>query len=205
MRRSLLGLVTLVAAASLLLVTGCELFQQSSVLRVASINRGVALKSDIADFAVWTDPEDPEAEPQYTYAIMADSAEIQMQYVEIGAGLPTWTPYEAIINKAEVRYKSQVDPEMVYDPAVIPMTQYVMADHTNKKITKFYATVVPAVWKTTYFEGEVSYPPDYGTIDVVEATVKFSGWDSVSLRTVEATGKLTIEFGNFPDGEGFGN
>jgi len=201
MRRSLLGLLTLVGVACLLVTTGC---QRDSVLRVASINRGVTLKSDVADWAIWTDPTDPEAEPQQVYAIAADSVEVALQYVEIGAGLPTWTPFEAIINTAKITYIS-ADPGTVYESAVIPMTQYVMADQTNKKITKFYMTAVTATWKEMNFGGDVSDPPDYDLIDVVDATIKFSGWDSVANRTVEATGRLQIEFGNFPDGDGFGN
>ena len=203
MRCSLLGLLTLVAVAGLLLVAGCEFFQQDSVLRVASINRGVALKSDVADYGLMPsdDPEDP---PYYeSGGALMDTVEVALQYLETGAGLPTWTPYEAVINKATVTYRSLLDPEIVYDPAVIPLTQYVMADHTNKKITKFFMTVATASWKMTYFEGEE--PPFFEPLDLVEATIKFSGWDSVAVRNVEATGKLTIEFGNFPDGDGFGN
>jgi hypothetical protein len=205
MRRSLLGLLTLVAVAGLLLVAGCEFFQQDSVLRVASINRGVALRSDVDDWALQPS-DDPEEPPYYVFGgALPDSIEVALQYLEIGAGLPTWTPYEAVINKATVTYKSLLDPETVYDPAIIPMTQYVMADHTNKKITKFFVTVVTATWKRTYFSE--SEPPeiDPDPQDVVEATIKFSGWDSVAVRTVEATGKLTIEFGSFPDGDAFGN
>lgn len=203
MRRSLLGLLTLVAVGGLLLVAGCEFFQQDSVLRVASINRGVMLRSDVDDWILMPsdDPEDP---PYYEFAgTLPDTVEVAMQYLEIGAGLPTWTPYEAIVNKATITYRSQTDPEIVYDPAVMPMTQYVMADHTNKKITKFFMTAVTGTWKQMYFDE--SEPPDYEVLDLVEATIKFSGWDSVALRTVEATGKLTIEFGNFPDGDEAGN
>lgn len=203
MRRSLLGLLTLVAVAGLLLVAGCEFFQQDSVLRVASINRGVALKSDVDDWEL-VPPEDPEDPPFYEFCgYPQDTVEIAMQYVEIGAGLPTWTPYEAIITKAQIQYRSLLDPEIVYDPALIPMTQYVMADHTNKKVTKFFMTVATASWKSTYF-GEAE-PPEYEVLDLIEATIKFTGYDSVARRDVAASGKLTIEIGNFPDGDACGD
>ncbi len=203
MRRSLLGLLTVVAVAGLLIMAGCE---RSSVLRVVSVNHGRTLESDVADWGIWTDPMDPEATPELVYTVRADSAEIELQYVEIGAGLPTWTPFEAIINRATITYKSQMDPEIIYDPVVVPMTAYIMSDPTGKKTTKFVTTVLPVWWKIQYFDGDVSDPPDYDLLDVVEATIRFAGWDSVSLRNVEATGKLQIEIGNFYDNEhAFGN
>ena len=203
MRRSLLGLLTVVAVAGLLIMAGCE---RSSVLRVVSVNHGRTLESDVADWGIWTDPMDPEATPELVYTVRADSAEIELQYVEIGAGLPTWTPFEAIINRATITYKSQMDPEIIYDPVVVPMTAYIMSDPTGKKTTKFVTTVLPVWWKIQYFDGDVSDPPDYDLLDVVEATIRFAGWDSVSLGNVEATGKLQIEIGNFYDNEhAFGN
>jgi hypothetical protein len=193
MRRSLFGLLTVVAIAALLITTGCE---RSSVLRVASVNNGNSLQSDIADFYKYFDKEDSEWVT--IYQVPSDSVEVQLQYVEIGAGLPTWTPFEAIINKATITYKS-ADPTITYDNAIVPMTMYVMADQTNKKPTKFFMTVVPAAWKDKTFGDDVQEPPDYDLLDVVDATIKFSGWDSVALRTVEAKGELQIQFGNFYD------
>lgn len=199
MRRSLLGLLTVVAIAALLITTGCE---RSSVLRVVQINGGRTIQSDIADFGIWVDPTlpDSEQEKEVVYAFAPDTAEIELQYVEIGAGLPTWTPFEAVINKATITYKS-ADPTITYDNAVIALTTSVMTDREGKKTRKFVTTVVPAWWKGRSFGDDVSEPPDYDLIDVVDATIKFSGWDSVALRTVEATGKFQVEFGNFPDNE----
>jgi hypothetical protein len=203
MRRSLLGLLTVVAVAGLLIMAGCE---RSSVLRVVSVNHGRTIESDVADWGIWKDPMDEEATPELVYTVRADSAEIELQYVEIGAGLPTWTPFEAIINRATITYKSQMDPEIIYDPVVVPMTAYIMSDPTGKKTTSFVTTVLPVWWKIQYFDGDVADPPDYDLLDVVEATIRFAGWDSVSLRNVEATGKLQIEIGNFYDNENaFGN
>jgi len=194
MRRSLFGLLTVVAVTALFFTTGCE---RSSVLRVASVNEGMSLASDIADFYKYFDKEDSEW--VLIYQVLPDTCEIQLQYVEIGAGLPTWTPFEAIINKATISYKSLLDPAVTYDNEVVPMTYYVMADQTNKKTTKFFMTVASASWKEKTFGDDIADPPDYDLLDKVEATIKFSGWDSVSLRTVEAQGKLQIEFGNLYD------
>jgi hypothetical protein len=201
MRRSLFGLLTVVAIAALLFTTGC---QRDSVLRVAKINGGHELDADIADFAIWLDPTlpDSEREPEVVYAFGSDTTEVELQYVEIGAGLPVWTPFEAIINKATISFASKyADPPRTYPNAVIPMNMYVMSDRENRKTTKFTMFVVPSWWKAAAFGNDVSEPPDYDLVDVVDATIKFSGWDSVSQRTVEATGKLSIVFANFPDDE----
>jgi hypothetical protein len=193
MRRSLIGLLTVVAVSALLFTTGCE---RSSVLRVVSINGGNSIQSDLADFFTYFDKVDSEwititQSP-------ADSVEIQMQYVEIGAGLPTWTPYEAIINKARIKYEGN-DPSAPYDEAVVNMTAYVMADQTNKKTTKFWMTVASSAWKAKYYPSDDYDPTTVELEDNVKATITFSGWDSVALRTVEAKGTLQIEFGNFYD------
>jgi len=198
MRRSLYGLMTLVAIAALLATAGCE---RSSVLRVAKINGGMELQSDISDWGLWVDPTlpDSEQEPELMYVMFCDTTEVELQYVEIGAGLPTWTPYEAIIQKATISYKS-TNPEIPqYENAVVTMNQYVMADRENKKTTKFKMVVVPLWWKAKTYGSRVSEPPIYDLVDIVDATIRFSGWDSVSNRTVEATGKLQIEFANFYD------
>jgi hypothetical protein len=201
MRRSLFGLLTVVAIAALLITTGCE---RDSVLRVAKVNGGHELFSDIADFGIWVDPTlpDSEQEPEVVYAFQADTTEIELQYVEIGAGLPVWTPFEAIIHRATISYASKyATPPRTYVNAVVPMNQYVMSDRENKKTTKFTMVVVPLWWKMQAFGNDVSEPPEYDFVDVVDVTIKFSGWDSVSQRTVEATGKLMIEFANFIDDE----
>jgi hypothetical protein len=193
MRRSLIGLLTVVAIAGLLITTGCE---RSNVLRVVQLNRGNSLQSDVADFFTYFDKVDSEWISVYQAA--PDSIEVELQYVEIGAGLPTWTPYQASINRITVTYKS-ADPTITYDNAIIPMFMSVVADREGKKTRKFTTTVVPAWWKEKTFGDDVVEPPDYDLLDVVDATIKFSGYDSVSGRAVEASGKLSIEFGNFYD------
>ncbi|MCX6843994.1 MAG: hypothetical protein NTX53_17155 [candidate division WOR-3 bacterium] len=198
MRRSLLGLLTVVAIAGLLIMSGCE---QSSVLRVVQVNNGRTLEADVADWGIWKDPEDPGATPFLVYTIQADTAEIELEYVEVGPGLPTLTPFEAVINQSTITYKSLLDPEITYKPVIIPLTTRVTSDPTGKKTTKFVTTVLPVWWKQEYFDGDVINPPDFDLLDVVEATIKFAGWDSVSGRNVEATGVLLIEIGNFYDNE----
>ncbi len=196
MRRSLFSLLTVVAIAALLVTTGCE---RSSVLRVASINGGNTVRSDIADFYTYFDKVDSEWVT--IYQVLPDTVLVEVQYVEIGAGLPTWTPYVAVINKATITYNS-ADPTVTYDPAVIPMSWSVKSDPTSPKVTKyntFAMTVVSGTWKEKAFGGDVADPPDYDILDLVDATLKISGYDSVALKTVEATGKFQIEFGNLYD------
>jgi hypothetical protein len=120
--------------------------------------------------------------------------------VEIGAGLPTWTTYEAMIEKATINYKS-ADPAVAYDPAVITLSVAVMADREGKKTKKFTMVVVPAWWKEKMFGDDVSEPPDYDLIDCIDATIRFSGFDSLAGRAVEASGKLQIQVGNLYDDE----
>ena len=103
MRRSLFGLLTVVAAAGLLLVAGCQVFEPVGSLRVVSINGGNALRSDIVDFMLYFDKVDSEFVVLYQY--MPDSVPVVLQYVEIGPGLPTWTPYVADINKVVIKYR----------------------------------------------------------------------------------------------------
>jgi hypothetical protein len=194
MRRSLFGLLTVVAIAALFVMTGCE---RDSTLRVASVNSGNSLQSDLADFFKYFDKEDSE----WVTVTQSppDSVEIQLEYVEIGAGLPTWTPFEAVINRATITYTSKSTPPKTYDNAVVPMTAHVIADQTNKKTTKFWMTVASSTWKNKYYPSDNYDETQVELVDIVEASIKFSGWDASALRTVEATGKLQIEFGNFYD------
>ena len=199
MRRSLIGLLIAVAAAGLMLVAGCEFFMQSATLRVVSINDGKTLRADIADYMVYMTPD---SELISLYQFMPESVKVVLQYVEIGAGLPTWTPYEALIEEAEVTYRStNVEDPVPYGKSVIPLTQAVTADKTGKTTHTFYLTAMTATFKQTYFEATEPPPEgdDYGIFDVINATIKFSGYDSVAGRAVKAKGDFQIEVGNFYD------
>jgi hypothetical protein len=199
MRRSLFGLLTLVAIAGLLLTTSC---QRAATLRVVSINHGMTLRSDIADFMNYFDRVD--SEEVVTYQAMPDSVEVELQYVEIGAGLPTWTPYEALLNQAKITYVGTTEAGIdysTYATTVVPLTQAILADPTASKTTKLYLTAVSGSMKDAVFGDQVLPPGDggYNIIDLVTATITFAGYDSVANQKVQAAGKLQIEFGNFYD------
>ena len=81
MRRSLLGLLTVVATAGILIMAGCE---RSATLRVISINGGNELRSDLADFLCYMTPD---SDLVTLVQSPPDSVQVVMQYVEIGAGL----------------------------------------------------------------------------------------------------------------------
>jgi hypothetical protein len=197
MRRSFFGLVAILVV-SLVLVTGC---QRADSLRVIKVNQGGQLDVDIADWALFDgDPELPDSEKvaESYYVFQSDTVSVELQYVEVGAGLPTWTPYEAIVTGASIKYKGAED----YGPDVkIPLSISVLSDREAKKTTKFTMTVVPAWWKEKYFGDAVEAPPDYNILDVVDATITFEGTDVVSGLDVEATGYLNMIVGNFYDDE----
>jgi hypothetical protein len=196
MRRSLLGLLTLVTVAGLLSMTGCE---RSATLRVVSINNGMALRSDIADFMQYFDKEDSWYVTLYQY--MPDSVPVVMQYVEIGAGLPTVTPYTASINRAVISYTKSSEDAPDYTSATIPLSVTVPSDPTGKKTTTFHMNVVTATFKQTNWEEDVQEDDPYFTdiFDLISATATFYGYDSVADRELKAVGKFQIEVGNFYD------
>ena len=196
MRRSLFGLLTLVAIAGLLFTTSC---QRAATLRVVSINNGTTLRSDIADYVTYVNKDSEEI---IMYQAEPDSVPVELQYVQIGAGLPTWTPYEALINKATIKYVGSTEAGIdysTYATVVYPLTEYVSADPTATKTTKFWLTAVSGTMKDAVFSGSVTEPPEYNLIDLVTATVTFAGYDSVANQTVQAKGQFQIEFGNFYD------
>jgi hypothetical protein len=195
MRRLAIGVCALLPLALVLLTASCS---RQDVLRVTSINRGLPIKADIADFATWTDPSDPAATPEYYYVIPEEPVEVEFQYVEMGVGLPTWTPYQVIINKAVVAFKGAAD----YNNLTVPLNVTVVADREGKKTVKTSMVLATAAWKELNFGDDVSEPPDYGMIDNIDATVTFTGVDSISGRTVTASGKVLIEIGNLYDDDG---
>jgi hypothetical protein len=155
---------------------------------------------DIADFMQYFDPIDSEYVTIYQH--MPDSVEVVLQYVEIGAGLPTWTPYQATINQATVTFTSKMpagDEPLVYTKVTIPLDQTVAADKTGKLKTTFYMTAIPAVWKQLNLLDYMIDPPEYDLVDLAQAQFDFSGYDPISDRDVKARGYLQVEFGNFYD------
>lgn len=197
MRRSLLGLLTVVAIASLLITAGCE---RSATLRVLSINGGNTLRVDLTDFYLYFDKVDSEFVT--LVQVSPDSVQVVLQYVEIGAGLPTYTPYEALINKATVSFKSKLAEEAPsYSPVTIPMQQSALADQSGKTKTTFWMTPIPAAWKSLVFAEFLNEDDPYfnDIVDMAEGKIEFSGYDSVANREVKAAGMFQVEFGNFYD------
>ena len=203
MRRSLLGLLTVAAIGGLLLTAGCEVFQQDPTLRVVSINGGKSLRADIADYYSYFDPIDSEYILIYQY--MPDTVEVVLEYIEIGAGLPTWTPYVATVTEAKIKYTStNADDPFPYEPSTvtIPLRQTVKADASGKLTTAFKMTAMSATFKQLSYEGEVQEPPpngEYNIVDLIKATITFTAYDSVADRTVKTAGDFAIEVGNFYD------
>jgi len=179
--------------AGILVTAGCE---RANTLRVVQVNNGKELMSDIADFYKYYDKENEEWVTIYVF--QPDTVEVELQYVDIGLGLPTWTPYQAVVNKATISYKSFTE-GVVYDNVTVPLTQAVMSDREGKKTVTFHATVVQGWWKEKFFGDDVAEPPDYDILDHIDATIKFTAIDSVSGREVVGTGKLAIEIGNLYD------
>lgn len=134
-----LALVGLVFVGS-----GC---QRDNVLRVVKINNNAPVFSDIADWGVYNDPTIPDSEedPEMSYAIHSDTGSIELQYVEIGSGLPTWTPYQAIVHTGKITFKSLSG--ATYPDVTIGMNIAVVADRTGEKMVIAIASFVPVWWK----------------------------------------------------------
>jgi hypothetical protein len=197
MRRSLLGLLTVVAIASVLAMAGCE---RSGTLRVVSINKGNTLRVDLNDFYVYFDKIDSEYIT--LMQVQPDSVPVELQYVEIGAGLPTYTPYIALIKQATISYKSKIAEEPPpYQNLTVPLDISVPSDPTGKTVTTFYMTPIPASWKQKVFVDFINEddPTYIDLIDLAEATFTFTGYDSVANRELKAAGTIQVEFGNFYD------
>jgi hypothetical protein len=197
MRRSLLGLLTVVAIAGMLVMAGCE---RSGTLRVMSINNGNTLRADLADYYEYLTPD---SELIVLYQVPPDSVKVELQYVEIGAGLPTWTPYEALISQATVKFTSKglTDEPPVYEDVKVTLAQSCVADANGKNTTTFYMTPISSAWKQKIFADYiVDDDPEYlDIVDIADAKITFSGYDSVAGRKVEAVGTFPVEFGNFYD------
>jgi hypothetical protein len=198
MRRIALSLMALVAIAGLLLTTGC---QRDNNLRIVAARPEGVLFGDLSDFATYRDPTDPEAEPELVYVIPGDMAELDLQYVEIGLGLPTWTPYQARLEQATITYRSAGEPdewEGTYITYGLRVT--VEADREGGKIVTATIPVITAEWKEFYFGGEAGDDPsELGGVATVIAEIKLEGVDDASGEPVECETAMTIELGNWWD------
>ena len=200
MRRIVFGLFAVVVVAGLFLTAGCS---TDRALRITEINKGEVIVSDLVDFGVIKVQEDPE-EPVEIYPVMevpSDIVEIEFQYVEIGLGLPTWTPYWANIEKATIVYTNQETGE-TYESVQVGMSTDVESDPEGDKLTLAEILIAPSRWKANTFEDDLQEAPeddDYGVVAMVTAHVIVEGHDYVSNQTVKAEKDVTIEFGNYYD------
>jgi hypothetical protein len=197
MRRSQFGLLTVVAAVGLLLAPGCQLVEPIGSLTVVSINGGNTLRSDLSDFYL------VPVESVYVYQINPDSTTVEMMYAEVGAGLPTWTPPIAIVTQASVKFTSKnlSGEEVPYEVAKIGLREAIPSDPTDRKTTTFHMTPVSASWKQKVFADfiEEDDPTFLNIVDLADAVITFTGYDSVTSRQLSASGTFQVEFGNFYD------
>jgi len=205
MRRSLFRLLTVVAVAGLL-APGCQVLEPTPALRILSINGGSTLSSDLSDFMQVFNKEDSVWET--FYQVPSDSMKVELQYVEIGAGLPTVTPYEAIINEVTItKFNSSLPPDdaPTYTTATLDLNQHVSSDPAGKKTTTFWITPFSSWWKEKVFGADGAglinedEPTTIEVIDLVTATLTFKGYDPVADRDVEASGEFQVQFGNLYD------
>lgn len=205
MRRSQFGLLIAIAAAGLLLAPGCQVLEPIGSLTVVSINGGNTLRSDLSDFYVYFDRVDSEY--IRLFQITPETVPVEMQYAEIGAGLPTWRPGVAVVTSASVKFRSKniSGADIQYEDAKIALRQAVPSDQTGKKITTFSMNPISASWKQKIFGGEgagvINEDDEYynDIVDLVEATITFTGYDSVANRDLITSGAFLVEFGNFYD------
>jgi hypothetical protein len=201
MRRTLFALAVFTAAALLLTATSCE--QRTHVLRVVHINGGMPVYSDIADWFLYNDPAIPDSEEEFQYLAIFhdDTAQVEFQYVEVGAGLPTWTPYHVTMYNYTVYYRDVYDTTVTFDSMVMPMTLSVPVDREGKKTVTTNLVWASAEWKQRYFQGHLGDAPDDGDgfFGAIEASVRFTGYDSVSSRKIESWAHYTVDVSDFWD------
>ncbi|NPV14253.1 hypothetical protein HPY86_04910 [candidate division WOR-3 bacterium] len=184
MRRNLS--VLLLVCAAMFTMVSC---QRENALRVVSIES--PYYSDLSDRGIERDPETGEAEE--IEVVPTDVVSAEFQYVEIGPGLPTWTPYQAHIEKATITFK-RIGGDELGEPLpqiVVPCKIVVQSDPTGKKTVTGEFELFSAWYKEEYLSGY-----DYL---VLEATVKFSGYDDASGRPIEATNKMEVSVSDFYD------
>ncbi|HDQ99750.1 MAG TPA: hypothetical protein ENN51_05655 [candidate division WOR-3 bacterium] len=199
MRRFALGLIVFAVAAGMLLTAGC---QRDRSFRILSINQGEILLSDLVDFGEIVIRE-PGGEPErYEISeVPTDIVDMDLQYVEMGLGLPTWTPYLANVERATISYVNLETGE-TYEAVQVALSAAVQADPEGRRSTRVQIAIAPGQWKASTFEDYLQTAPeddDYGPVATVKATVTVEGIDYVSTNRVRATKDCLIIFGNFWD------
>jgi hypothetical protein len=196
MRRLASVLFGFAALAAIVFVgPGCD---RQNVLRITDINEGRMISADLADFGVYTDPTDPEAEPVLIQQTTGFSVPVELQYVEIGSGLPTWTPYQATVHTARVTYKNAAgEPRGQYTYAV---NHAVVADREGKERHVAQFPLVPSEWLIEQYGDEIAGDPeDIDIVETVEGILKITAVDSMTGREFEASANFSVEVGNFYD------
>lgn len=175
-------------AIGLLLVLLMPACQRENALRVVSLES--PYYADLVDYGI---VRDEEGVPTEIEVVPTDEVEAGFQYVEIGPGLPTWTPYQAYIEKVTISFK-RIGGDELNEPLpniTVPCKVVVQSDPTGKKVVKGHFELFSSWYKEEYLAGY-----DYL---ILEATLKFSGYDDATKKTLEATGKMEVSVSDFYD------
>lgn len=182
MRRTIFGLLSLVVVLGLVATVSC---QRENSLRIVSIEPYGPLFGDLIDVGIYRDPTDPEAEPEEIEVIPTDYVTIGVQYVEIGLGLPTWTPYQAHITDMTVTYNAPpgADPEDWEGTQENFKVKFVVpADPSGDEVVEYFATLITPEWKD-----------DYGDDQQVDCTIELEGYDDANQQfSVEAENAISV-------------
>uniref|UniRef100_A0A7C4CBY5 Uncharacterized protein n=1 Tax=candidate division WOR-3 bacterium TaxID=2052148 RepID=A0A7C4CBY5_UNCW3 len=202
MRRTVVGLLSVAAAFAIIFSLSCQRTNDldEKALRIVSVNKGEPVRVDLADFGVYRDPEDPEAEPVLFAVTSEKVVDIELQYVEIGVGMPTWTPYQASIRQFEITYRWVMGEEANSPPdrVRLPMRAAVVSDPSGDKTTTARLTIAPTAWQTTFFD--IPDDPFEGSDPAVySATIKVSGYDDASGMSLEAKTDVEVSIANYWD------
>ncbi|MGB9742944.1 MAG: hypothetical protein ACPL0F_07325 [bacterium] len=177
--------VLFVGLLTIVLMPAC---QRENALRVVSVQS--PYYSDLVDHGIVRDEEGIAEEIEVT---PVDSVTVGFQYVEIGPGLPTWTPYQAHIEKAAISFR-RIGGDELSEPLpniTVPCKVVVQADPTGKKTVKGVFELFSAWYKEEYLAGY-----DYL---MLEATVKFSGYDDATGKPIEAQTRMEVSVSDFYD------
>jgi len=206
MRRSAFVLLMLFVASGLFLTASC---QRENALRIVSINEGEPVVSDLVDFGMIITRDDEGAvETTFVTVTPNDIVTMELQYVEIGLGLPTWTPYTAHVTKITVRYDdASVTPPtgeepVPYTSTTLPADITIESDVELRNSTTASFSIVPAGWKEYYFGDEAQDEwddDDFGVKAHLNATVRVEGIDLASGDDVRGEGEIEILIGNYWD------
>jgi len=186
MRRIALGSFAVLAGLTLVFFAGCN---RENALRIVEINDGRPFVSDLVDYGVITDPE---GDPEEIEVIPDDFCTIKLQYVQIGLGLPTWTPYQAHIEQVQMSF-DWITGDMPDDvpPLVLPFKMVTKADPTGETVSEGVINILTAWYKQEYFDPGETY--------ILKVTVKLSGFDDASGEKIEASNVIQVSVSDYWD------